>query len=151
MQIREIQPIHFLYFKTETKLSKLSDFVGKVPKALQLEAAKLGLLVTGPNYWSYFNFYGNPNEFFTLEISLPVDALPVNYTGEFLLKTTTLFKCLSTHHEGNWLDMPTTYNKLMTYISHHQLTPNGENRELYINCDFENPAANFTEIQIGLQ
>lgn len=151
MQIKEIKPINFLYFKTETTVGELSGFVKHVAKDLHLEAAKLGLDVTGPVYWSYFGFAGDYTKPFTLEISIPLAEFPIDYKGTFLLKRTTLFKCLSTFHEGAWLDIPATYGKLMQYIQHHQLVPNLMNREIYINCDYGDTEANFTEIQIGIQ
>jgi hypothetical protein len=150
MQIKEIKPINFLYFKTETKVNELAGFVSRVGKALHLEAAKLGLEVTGPVYWNYFGFAGDPGKSFTLEISIPIAELPANYQGEFKIKRTELFKCLSTFHEGSWYDIPKTYGALMQYIGSHQLQPTSVNRELYINCDFTDPAGNVTEIQMGI-
>ena len=151
MQIKEIKPINFLYFKTETKVSELSGFIPQIPKALHLEAAKLGLHVTGPVYWNYFGFTGDGSKPFTLEISIPIGELPDNYQGDFLIGRTNTFKCLSTFHEGNWYDIPSTYGKMMQYIQHHNLNPVAVNREVYINCDFVNPEANFTEIQMGIE
>jgi effector-binding domain-containing protein len=151
MQIKEIKPINFLYFKTETTVPELSGFIKNVARALHLEAAKTGLDVTGPVYWSYFGFTGDHSKPFTLEIGIPIAELPVGYHGEFLLKRTETFKCLSTFHEGSWYTIPVTYGKLMQYIQHHQLNPTLHNRELYINCDFVNAEANFTEIQMGIQ
>jgi effector-binding domain-containing protein len=121
-----------------------------VGKALHLEAAKLGFEVTGPVYWNYFGFAGDPGKSFTLEISIPIAELPVNYQGEFKIKRTEPFKCLSTFHEGSWYDIPKTYGSLMQYVMSHQLQPTFFNRELYINCDFSDPAGNITEIQMGI-
>jgi effector-binding domain-containing protein len=151
MQIKQIKPINFLYFRTETKISELAGFISRVPKALHLEAAKLGLHVMGPVYWNYFNFAGDDTKPFILEISIPVDELPVNYQGEFLLKRTPDFKCLSVVHYGDWYEIPKTYGSLMEYIHHHQLKPTLVNREVYIHCDFKDVDANVTEIQLGIE
>jgi effector-binding domain-containing protein len=150
MQIKEIKPINFLYFKTETRVSELAGFVSRVGKTLHQEAAKLGLEVTGPVYWNYFDFAGDLNKPFTLEISIPIAELPSNYKGEFNVKRTQAFKCLSTFHEGSWYDIPKTYGSLMQYIVSHQLQPTFINRELYVNCDFSDPTGNVTEIQMGI-
>jgi effector-binding domain-containing protein len=150
MQIKEIKPINFLYFKTETEVNALAGFIKTVAKSLHLEAAKLGLDVTGPVYWNYFGFTGDVTRPFTLEISIPLAELPANYSGQFQVKRTEAFKCLSTFHTGSWSSIPETYGKLMQYVQHHQLTPIGMNRELYINCDFIDDAGNFTEIQMGI-
>ena len=151
MQVKEIKPINFLYFKTETKINELSGFVSRVGKALHLEAAKQSLEVTGPVYWNYFGFAGDVSQPFTLEISIPIAELPVNYQGEFSYKRTSGFKCLSVMHYGSWLEMPKTYGALVQYLTHHQLKPKMMNRELYINCDFTDQDANVTEIQMGIE
>jgi len=150
MEIKEIKPMNFLYFSTETKISELSSFVSRVARALHLEAAKLDLDVTGPIYWNYFGFAGDVNQSFLLEISLPVGEIPANYRGEFRFKRADKFKCLSARHEGSWYELPKTYGALMQYIVSHQLQPTFTNRELYINCDFKDPLANVTEIQMGI-
>ena len=85
-----------------------------------------------------------------LEISLPVGEIPANYRGEFKFKRTDKFKCLSARHEGSWFEIPKTYGALIQYIASHQLQPTFTNRELYINCDFKDPLANVTEIQMGI-
>lgn len=151
MQIKEIKPINFLAFKTNTTLPELHGYVGKVAKALHLEAAKLGLDVTGPVYWTYRNFTPNPEKPFELEIGIPVAEIPRAYDGKFMFHRSDCFKCLATQHEGSWLEIPATYEKLMRYVVHHQLRPVAQNRELYINSDFQHPEANVTEIQIGIE
>jgi len=150
MQVKEIKPINFLYFKTETQVNALAGFVKTVAKSLHLEAAKLSLDVTGPVYWNYFDFKADITQPFILEISIPLAELPETYNGQFQVKRATTFKCLSAFHYGAWHAIPETYAKVMQYIQHHQLTPTGINRELYINCDFTDNAGNFTEIQIGI-
>ena len=93
MQVKEIKPINFLYFEIETKVNELENFVRRVSKALHLEAVKLGLDVTGPVYWNYVGFAGDINQYFTLEISIPVAEPPADYHGEFKLKRIDKFKC----------------------------------------------------------
>ena len=151
MQIKEIKPINFFYFQTETKITELSKLVGSVAKSLNLEAANLGLDVTGPAYWIYTGFEGDFNKSFTLQIAIPVADFPKDYKGEYKMKRTENFKCLSAEHYGNWLNMTQTYGKLMEYLQSHQLKPTRINREIYINCDFKDPEANYTEIQIGIE
>src|SRR3954468_14470320 len=150
MQIKEIKPINFLYFETETKITALSSFLGNVSRNLQREAAQHSLHITGPIYWMYVGFTGDYTKLFTLQIALPIEELPEHYEGEFNVKRSENFKCLSTVHEGAWSNMPQTYGKMMQYIQSHQLAPLALGREIYINCDFANPEANFTEIQIGI-
>ena len=149
IQTKEVKPINFIYFRTETKIDQLIQLV-PVAKALFKEAVNLNLHVTGPVHWHYFNFNGDVTKSFTLEISLPVDQVPADYDGSFHFKRTEPFKCVSVIHEGGWLDIPQSYGKLMQFIEAKGLSPIAVNRELYLNADFVYPEANVTEIQMGI-
>lgn len=149
-QLREVKPINFLYFRTETYVQDLGDFIPKA-KELFAEAVRCDLHITGPVHWHYFGFSGDDTKPFTLEVALPVDEVIAGYDGPFHFKRTEPFRCVTITHEGGWLQLPESYGKLMTFIAGRQLKPLAINRELYINADFEHPEANITEIQIGVQ
>lgn len=149
MRIKEIKSINFLFFRTETTLRQLANFF---PVAGQLfaEAVRCNLIITGPIHWHYHGFMGDDTQPFTLEIALPVAETLEAYDGTFHFKRTEPFKCVVTEHEGKWLDIPTAYGRLMTFVEQHGLTPNAHNREIYVNSDFRHPEANITEIQLGI-
>lgn len=147
--VKQVQPISFLFFRTVTTLSELGKFF-HVANELYAEALKNKLSVTGPVHWHYFGFTDATNSF-TLEIALPVAEVLQEYDGQFHFKRTENFKCISLIHEGDWLQMTGSYEKLMKYVKEHQLTPEGVNREIYVNVDFVNPNANVTEIQLGVR
>ncbi|MFZ6014394.1 MAG: GyrI-like domain-containing protein [Bacteroidota bacterium] len=149
MLIKEIKPINFLFFRVETTVQDLGRFLS-IGQELFQEAVKNQLSITGPVHWHYFGFEGDPTKPFTLEIALPVAEVLEEYDGRFHFKRTTAFRCVSTMHEGNWLDMPKSYGKLLQFISKHQLKPTSANREIYVNADFKYPEANITEVQIGI-
>jgi len=149
MNIKEIKPISFLFFRTETKLAELGNFL-MIGQQLFKEAVSNKLMVTGPIHWHYFGFEGDLNKSFTLEISLPVAEIPQDYDGAFHFKRTEPFKCVRATHDGDWTTMRTTYEKVMQFIQSQQLIPNLVNREVYVNADFKNPEANITEIQVGI-
>lgn len=146
--VKRIQPINFLFFRTETTVGELNKFFDIAPR-LYAEAARLGTHVTGPVHWHYFGFTDLQKPF-TLEIALPVSEVIPEYDGPFHFKRTEDFACISVVHEGNWYDIPRSYEKLMAYATEKQLTPAGNNRELYVNVDFTNHDANVTEIQLGI-
>lgn len=146
--IKQVQPITFLFFRTETTLAELANFF-HVANELYAEASAYKLTVTGPIHWHYFGFT-DPTKPFTLEIALPVNTGLPEYDGQFHFKRTENFKCISIVHEGNWLEMTGSYEKLMAYATANMLTPAGVNREIYMNVDFVNPQANVTEIQLGI-
>ena len=149
MQIKEVKPINFLFFRTETTLSDLGGFIA-VANELFKEAISQDLSITGPIHWHYFGCTGEENKPFTLEVALPVSNFPQNYDGKFHFKRTAPFKCVSIVHEGSWYEMPKTYGKLMQFVGEHKLTPNAINREVYVNADFTDPEANVTEVQMGV-
>ena len=148
--VKEIRPINFLYFRTETYVDQLAKlFI--VAKDLYKEAVKYDLHVTGPIHWHYFGFIGDVSKPFTLEIALPVSEIVPAYDGAFHFKRTELFKCVTLTHEGKWSDLPDSYGKMMKFIGEKNLTPLAVNREVYINSDFADQEANVTEIQIGVK
>lgn len=150
MQIKEIKPINFLFFRTETTVKELSKYL-LVGQELFQEATKNKLSITGPVHWHYFGFDGDESKTFTLEISLPVAQILEEYDGKFHFKRTAPFRCVSVAHEGSWLEIPKTYGAAFQFIGEKRLKPISANREVYINVDFADPSANSTEIQIGIQ
>lgn len=149
MQVKEVLPINFIYFRTETTISALQNFL-PVSKELYREAVNTNLQITGPVHWHYYDFSMDPSKTFYLEIALPVSEVLSGYDGKFHFKRTQPFKCVSVIHEGAWNELPLTYNKMMQYISKHKLELAGANREIYINADFNFPEANVTEVQLGI-
>jgi effector-binding domain-containing protein len=150
MRIKEVKPINFLFFRTETKVNELAQYA-LIGQDLFREAVANKLNITGPVHWHYFGFDGDESKSFTLEISLPVSDVLEEYDGKFHFKRTEPFKCVTTIHEGGWLDIPASYGRLMRFIAENKLNPVSANREIYVNVDFKNPEANTTEIQIGVK
>jgi effector-binding domain-containing protein len=150
MQVKAVKPINFLFFRTETTVNQLVQFI-PVGQELFSEAVRHNLAITGPIHWHYIGFEGDPGKVFTLEISLPIGDIANEYDGKFHFKRTEVFKCVTTTHEGNWLDIPQSYERLMKFIGENNLKPLALNREIYVNTDFKNPDANVTEIQIGIK
>ncbi|MCW5911839.1 MAG: hypothetical protein KIT62_12230 [Cyclobacteriaceae bacterium] len=146
--IKTVKPINFLFFRTETTVDKLNTLFWVAPELFR-EAVLHRLMITGPVHWHYFGFT-DPSKPFTLEISLPVSEVIPDYDGRFHFKRTDEFKCMSVIHEGNWLEMSGSYQKVMQLVGEQKLQPLGINRELYVNVDFNFPEANTTEIQLGI-
>jgi effector-binding domain-containing protein len=147
--IKQVKPINFIFFRTETTIGELANFLS-VATELFKEAFEKNLLVTGPVHWHYLGFTGDVKKPFTLEISLPVSEVLADYDGRFHFKRTETFHCVSIVHEGNWLEIPKGYDKLIQFAAKRNLEPVGVNRELYINADFNDPEANITELQMGV-
>jgi len=148
--VKEIKPINFLYFRTETTLQELVNFI-PVAKDLVKEAASLNLHVTGACHWHYFGFTGDASTPFTLEVALPVASIVPDYDGNFHFKRTESFKCVTLTHEGGWDTIPGAYETLMAFIDEHNMEASGVTREIYVNVDFQDPTANVTWIQTGIR
>lgn len=151
MQVKEVKPINFLYFRTKTRVGELGRFVGIIARELYRDAALNDLEVTGPVYWNYFGFNGHESTTFTLDIAIPIAEIPGNYRGKFQSKREESFPCVSMIHEGSWFDLQHSYVRMMEFLTVRGLEPCGQNREIYVNIDFMNPAANVTEIQVGIR
>jgi hypothetical protein len=150
MQITEILPVNFLYHREETRIKDLEKFL---PYGQQLfsESVRCEFPVTGPVHWHYYNFNGDPEKSFFLEVCLPIGIVPVDYDGKFHVKRTETFLCVWENHSGSWTSIPDTYRNMSAFISQKGLKPTGNNREVYVNVDFNNSQANQTIIQIGIQ
>ena len=149
-KLREIKPINFIFYRTETYLQHLGNFV-PVARDLFKEACIYNLHVTGPIHWHYLDFTGNPSEPFTMEIALPVAETLTDYDGSFHFKRTDKFRCVELKHEGSWASMSDAYKKLIAYIEKQKLKTIPIAREVYVNTDLKNPEANETEIQVGVE
>jgi len=150
MLIKEVKPINFLFYRTETKVNELLQFL-PIAQELYAEAAHNKLGIAGPIHWHYFGFTGDESKPFTLEISLPVAEVLEEYDGKFHFKRTEHFRCVSAVHDGSWHDIPKSYGSIFQFIVQQNLEPIAANREIYVNVDFKHPEANTTEIQIGIK
>jgi len=151
MEIKNISPINFLYFSTETKITDMEQYVGIIGQRLHKEAAQYNMHVIGPQYWMYDGFTGNEEEFFTLEIALPIESFPADYSGDFKLKNMDNFRCVQTLHEGDWRKIPATYGRIFKFINENKLTPTNKNREVYIHADMDTLESLLTLIQVGVE
>jgi effector-binding domain-containing protein len=150
-----------LYSSRQATLSDLPGFAsfptanprhitpGTVARELYRYVADLDLLVCGPQYWFYYGVDGRPDTRFTLEIALPVQGkIPTALLPYF--KQIPAFRCLSSRYEGPWEGLAEAYRGMMQYITNNQLKMNGVYAESFLHIDFNDPASQITEIQIGL-
>ena len=147
MKIKTHPPLTVLCSMHETSLQQLGALVGTVMKDLYIEAAGKAI-VSGPIYWIYHGANGKPDTIFTLEVALPVQGF--FQPSKFLVKDLPAFKSLSHIHEGSWDQLYATYEQIMQHIEANKIPVKDESRELYINIDFQNPANNITEVQVGI-
>lgn len=148
MEIKQIKP-QTVYFKSfETSLKDLTNYVQNTPSEMYENLEKYGIQPIGHQIWCYFGGDGNPNTKFTLEIAIPVSKLLSIQGMDF--KELSDFKCASKIHNGPWHNLKETYQSLINDIYKSGNSLGIECREVYIQCDFDNPENNITEIQIGI-
>ena len=122
---------------------------GTVMRDLYRYVTDLDLLVCGPQYWFYYGLDGRPDTKFTLEIALPVQGkIPTAVLPFF--KHIPAFRCLSSRHEGPWGGLAEEYRRMLQHINDNELKMNGIYAESFLHIDFDEPANQITEIQIGL-
>ena len=140
-----------LCFETQTTLQEMLQYVRVVAHKMYTIAVQNELEITGPVYWIYEGMNGNPETVFSLTIALPIAFRnkELNHS-DFKLKKLETFHCASEQHMGDWNKLGETYDCLIPEIIASNLTMSGQNREIYLNMDFQNPEANITEIQIGI-
>ncbi len=149
MLIRTHPYMTVLYSTRQATLSDLPSFAGTVVRDLYRYVADLDLLVCGPQYWFYYGVDGKPQTRFTLEVALPVQGkIPTAVLPHF--KRIPAFRCLSSRYEGPWEGIAEEYQRMLAYVSDNGLKMNGIYAESFLHIDFDDPANQITEIQIGL-
>ncbi|HTH56027.1 MAG TPA: GyrI-like domain-containing protein [Cyclobacteriaceae bacterium] len=148
-QVKEIKPVNFLYYRTETTMADLMKHTA-ISQEIIGEAVRRELPITGALHWHYFGCEGAAKPF-ALEIAVPVGKIISDYDGKFHFKRTRPFKCICLTHEGSWEELNKSYDSIAKFAADHKLSSTSSVREIYVNSDFENPEANVTEIQFGIQ
>lgn len=139
--------------EVKTTMKNMLTDVGEIPQDIFKHAINNGLHPAGPQYWIYEWNEENPGEEseFNLTVTLPVASFGMEYTAnEFELRTLKPFKHISETHLGAWDRLKETYGKIMEEMGKQKLIPGKTCREIYVNCDFENPDNNITEVQFEL-
>ncbi|MFT3740879.1 MAG: hypothetical protein QM786_19185 [Breznakibacter sp.] len=139
-----------LVFNARLVLAQLSQHVGERARELYLLAAAEGLMPTGPVYWIYTGADGDPHTLFDLKIALPVTGLP-HTAALSQLETIPPMTALAILHKGPWAILSQAYAQLARETGSKGLLPSGENRELYLQIDFERPENNLTLVMFGIQ
>lgn len=135
----------------KTSMATLTQNIGDKAKLLAKEAVANEFHISGPQYWVYTWPVFDPNVEFELKICLPVATFGKKYQGSgFILEKLDAFKYVSIEHLGAWEDLGNTYSSFMAQVSALKLTPSMVCREVYYNCDFEQPENNITFIQFGI-
>ena len=149
MLIRTHPYMTVLYNTRQATLNDLPYLSGTVARDLYRYVADLDLLVCGPQYWFYYGVDGRPETKFTLEVALPIQGkIPTAVLPYF--KRIPAFRCLSSRYQGPWEGIAQEYQRMLQHISDNQLKMSGIYAESFLHIDFDDPANQITEIQIGI-
>jgi effector-binding domain-containing protein len=125
-------------------ITKIEDF----PQEIVKEAVKEGLHPTGPQCWVYTWESCDMEAEFNLKICLPVATFGKSFSSEkFKLEKLEEYNHVKKTHLGSWDSLKDSYESLTEEMKAKNIAPGQSCRELYINCDFDTPANNITEIQ----
>jgi len=150
--IKNAPAMQVVSFSLNTNLTSLKSDVGNIGYDIVKEAVLAGFHPTGPQYWIYLWESTDPSANFNLKIALPVSTFGLPFhNNRFNLEHFDDFKHVAKIHYGAWENLKEAYGELMQNILGNGLIPTNQCREVYINCDFEHPVNNVTEIQFGIQ
>jgi effector-binding domain-containing protein len=150
MEKKSVEKTTVLMYSLQSSLASMMQDVGDIPNELMARCGELGLEITGPQLWQYTGSDGQPNTRMTIEICIPVKEAKGD-PGKFKFATLPQFNCISEIHKGPWNLLANTYQRLMGEISRKSIPFTGISREIYMVCDFENPANCITEVQVEIQ
>ena len=148
MEIKKTESLKVYYKSFKTTLKEIWKYVKDTPQEMYDNLEKYGLAPAGPQIWCYYGSDGNPETTFVLEIAIPVQKLKEIDGMQF--KELESLKCASLIHKGPWENLKQSYEELIEEIYKSGKSMGKICREIYINCDFENPENNITEIQIEI-
>jgi len=148
MKKKKAPPLTVVVFEIRTNLKNLQNDVGDIPVQIIKSAVQQGMHPTGPQHWSYEWESQNPDSDFKLKIYLPVATFGNLLNNPiFKLEKLPSYRHVCKQHLGAYENLKDTYADLMNEMQKHNIAPGKTCREVYINCDFENPENNITEIQ----
>lgn len=147
--MKQTAPAMTVLSKTvKTTLEDLIKNVEDFPKEIVQEAIQAGLHPSGPQYWIYKWETCVTLEEFELKICLPVATFGNSFTSDkFQLEKLEEYVHIKKTHLGAWDNLKESYEELVEEMKTGNIELGQTCREVYINCDFETPTNNITEIQ----
>lgn len=131
-----------------TTFKDLSKDIEDFPQEIVKQAVQAGLHPAGPQYWIYTWKTCVFKAEFELKICLPVATFGTSFTSDqFKLEKLEEYVHVKKTHLGAWDNLKDSYEELTEEMKTENIAPGKSCRELYINCDFETPSNNITEIQ----
>ena len=150
MRVKEIAERQYLCAKKELKLAEIHEFAITTIKQLMEKATELKLMQGGPILFTYFNFRGDPDQKFALEIGVPIFANEPASAGEFYVRKVPKMKCAAAVFQGSLNQMGEAWHKFAA-TAQTKGEPLEESRELYLYWEGHDSPNNIIELQMRLK
>ena len=150
VRIKETAERQYLCAKKEVKIAEMAEFAPAMVKALMEKATELKLGQSGPTLITYFDFRGDPEQKFTVEIGVPISVKEAAGTGEFYVRKVPKFKCAAAIFQGSMSQRGEAWQKFPEIaLSKGEFT--GESRELFLYWEGHDSPNNVIELEMGLK
>ncbi len=150
VRIKETAERQYLCAKKELKIAEMAEFAPAMVKALMEKATELKLGQSGPTRITYFDFRGDPEQKFTVEIGVPIGVKEAAGTGEFYVRKVPKFKCAAAIFQGSMSQRSEAWQKFPEIaLSKGEFT--GESRELFLYWEGHDSPNNIIELEMGLK
>ncbi|MEO7319157.1 MAG: GyrI-like domain-containing protein [Chthoniobacteraceae bacterium] len=150
VRVKETAERQYFCAKKDLKFTELHEFAITTIKQLMEKATELKLSQSGPILFTYFNFRGDPEQVFTIEIGVPIHAEKAEGAGAFYVRKVPKFKCASAIFQGSLSGIGEAWHGF-AQAAMAKGEPTGENRELYLYWEGHNSPSNIVELQMGLK
>lgn len=151
MKTKHIDPQIYFCLKMTTTLNAIHETAGQEAHGVYAQVAELGLQVTGPMEFIYFDCTSDRDKPFKLYIALPVAEMVPLTSNKYSYHEADSFDCQAYIHTGDIYQLGQAYEELFKELYKNGIQPSNQIREVYTHyIDMDSPE-NITEIQIGIQ
>jgi predicted transcriptional regulator YdeE len=150
VRIKETAERQYLCAKKELKIGEMHEFAITTIKQLMEKATELKLMQGGPVLFVYYNFHGDPDQKFTVEIGVPIFSEGGANTGAFYVRKVPKFKCAAAVFQGSLAQIGEAWQKFVP-AAMSKGEPTEESRELYLYWEGHDSPNNIIELEMGLK
>jgi effector-binding domain-containing protein len=150
VRMKELSEREYLCAKKELQIAEIGEFATSTIPQLLEKAAQMKLVHTGPIMITYFNFFGDPEQKFTAEIGVPIQAKDAKSEGPFYVRKVAKLKCASAIFQGPFNKKGDAWHTF-AQAAMAKGEPTGESRELYLYWESADSPNNIVELQMGLK
>jgi effector-binding domain-containing protein len=150
VRIKETAARQYFCAKKELKLPQMGDFATEVIPQLVKKATELKLSQMGPVMFTYFNFFGDPDQTFTAEVGVPIHKEDAKDADGFYVRNAPKFKCAAAIFQGPLSKIGEAWHSF-AQAAMAKGEPTGESRELYLYWEGHDSPNNIVELQLGLK